>query len=190
MHLSIHCRRQLALTDSWWKSGSPRGRQCSLSYQCSLSCPWNMTKHYSVYVKCKLRPKGNTSSFLTAYIKECLLLSWRVEQVLAINLPSGHNVTWNNIVYCYQTGIFTYSNATHYNCIKHTNTPMWKTMKIEYYRKGENQGTYSLTSHERSWLQKGQLKVTSIFSMIFLFGGGLAAFFLRPISVASDGVHS
>jgi len=42
--------------------------------------------------------------------------------------------------------------------------------------------TNILTSHDFSWLQKGQLNTESNFSIIFLFGGGLLAFFLRPIA--------
>lgn len=44
------------------------------------------------------------------------------------------------------------------------------------------QETHILTSHDFSWLQKGQLNMVSKAWMIFLFGGGLLAFFLLPMA--------
>lgn len=41
--------------------------------------------------------------------------------------------------------------------------------------------THSLTSQAFSWLQNGHVNCVSNGSIAFLFGGGLLAFFLRPI---------
>lgn len=43
--------------------------------------------------------------------------------------------------------------------------------------------TNNLTSQDFSWLQKGQLNITSRGSIVFLLGGGLDAFLRRPISI-------
>ena len=46
--------------------------------------------------------------------------------------------------------------------------------------------TYILTSQLFSWLQNGQLNTWSRGSTVLRFGGGLLAFFLRPIVTVSE----